>query len=344
MDTNRIIRIILTAVLGLIFLVILITGANIFFFWSIFNWLQGIIGQISGWDGLFAKGIAALLMTGVVVLPLGSLLKAWMPIPQKHKSLYRAAAFAIIAVFFLVIFFAGRNTFFDPATGKPVKYYSENPEGGYKFYSKPGFDPVTGDELKVVTKEIILKSKGLYRPPPEPAKVYPPEPRKTPPPEKSTSYQEPPEMEKPKQTEPKAYVIEPEPLTTSKPDHGQRVITTAVPRETAKEVPRTYVPKTAHKEPAPVDTRCFVTLSNSSNNSFVLLRQNGTRVLDLGSHCKVALKMEPGTYYLRNVINKHEQTTVEVPNGKTLLFEVKQKPVNVAKNYRAPVKRYVRHY
>ena len=60
--------------------------------------------------------------------------------------------------------FLSKNVFFNPNTGAPLKYYSITPDGEYKFYSSGGFDPVTGDTLKIVTKEIVLK----YLKPPKP--------------------------------------------------------------------------------------------------------------------------------------------------------------------------------
>jgi|GEM_PF-1708934 len=156
----KIARIVALGILGLIILIALITGANILFFWSIFNWLQNTIHGFTGWDVQISKGIAAFLVAIIVALPLGRFLLAYTPIPQKNKTLYRSLTAVVIALFFLFIWFGSQNTYFDSQTGKPLKYYSISPNGTYHFFSAPGFDPVTGDRLEPVTKEIVLKSKG----------------------------------------------------------------------------------------------------------------------------------------------------------------------------------------
>jgi hypothetical protein len=159
-DTSRIIRTILLIVLGLLLLIALLTGANILFFWSIFSWLQNTIQINAGLDGTLAKGIAAIIMAGVVMLPLGKLLISFSPIPQKQKGLYRAIIFICISIFFFFIYFGGEKTYFNNQTGEAMKYYSISPNGSYRFFSEPGYDPETGDALKIVSKETILRMQG----------------------------------------------------------------------------------------------------------------------------------------------------------------------------------------
>lgn len=43
--------------------------------------------------------------------------------------------------------------YFDPLTGKPLAWYAKRPEG-IALFSMPGFDPVTGDKLRSITKEV----------------------------------------------------------------------------------------------------------------------------------------------------------------------------------------------
>lgn len=136
-----------------------ITGVNIFFFWSIFDWFQGLI-VIAGVNPLAAKAIASLLLAIVVMLPLGKMALSFTPIPQKNKRLYRALIFVLIGVFFICTTLGTRNAFFDSRKGEPLKYYSET-NGKIKIFSAPGFDPETGDSLLPVTKEVVLRSKGI---------------------------------------------------------------------------------------------------------------------------------------------------------------------------------------
>ena len=159
---KKFIRNAVLVIIGLFLLFLLLTGGNLLFFWSIFNWIQGGVRGITGLDVQLSKALAALLLAVLVMLPFGRMALAFTPLPEKKKSLYRALVFGGIAVFFLFAYLASKNTFFDPETGKPVKYYSQLPNGEYKFYSEPGFDPFTGDSLKKVTPEVSMKSNGFW--------------------------------------------------------------------------------------------------------------------------------------------------------------------------------------
>jgi tetratricopeptide (TPR) repeat protein len=44
---------------------------------------------------------------------------------------------------------------FDPISGEPRVWYSQNGTGEYQFYDNPGYDPRTGEPLAVVTRDII---------------------------------------------------------------------------------------------------------------------------------------------------------------------------------------------
>ncbi len=46
-------------------------------------------------------------------------------------------------------------SFFDSATGKPQVWYWRGPNGDYVFFDNQGFYPPTGDELKVINKDVI---------------------------------------------------------------------------------------------------------------------------------------------------------------------------------------------
>jgi hypothetical protein len=47
--------------------------------------------------------------------------------------------------------------FFDPTTGSAKVWYSRNDRGEYEFYDGPGFHPRTGDQFKLVTREVIAE-------------------------------------------------------------------------------------------------------------------------------------------------------------------------------------------
>ena len=43
---------------------------------------------------------------------------------------------------------------FNPITGDPQVWYYQYPDGGFEFYDKPGYHPITGDPLKPATNQI----------------------------------------------------------------------------------------------------------------------------------------------------------------------------------------------
>lgn len=168
---------------GIIILILIIvlgilTVLNIVTFVAVFNWVQHGVYRVTGLDPALAKAIAAILVAVIVAFPLGAIVKSFTPIPQKNKGAYRSSIFLVIAVVFLFIYFGGKKTFFDPQTGESIKYYIQYPNGKYKISTEPGYDPVTGEKLKRVTKEVALKLAGLEEEPEpiEPVETFQPEP------------------------------------------------------------------------------------------------------------------------------------------------------------------------
>lgn len=167
---------IITKVIGVIVILIIIfvifSILQLGFLLSIFDWLAGQVRLATGLDMRLVKGITSLLMAGIFTLPLGGLFLAFVPIPsflqkgeegenKKKKNIKRRAkrvlVMLIFAAFFFSYYFVSQDVYFNPSTGESLRYYSVSPYGEYQFYSTTGFDPVTGDELLPVTKDIILK-------------------------------------------------------------------------------------------------------------------------------------------------------------------------------------------
>lgn len=151
------------ALVSIFLAVLLFTGGNVLMFWSIFSWVQGSIHVITGLDVQLSNIFAALTLAVIVMFPFVRTLLAFTPIPQERKHVYRSLVFLGIAVFFGLTYWASRSTYFDPETGQPVKYYSQLPSGEYRFYSEPGYDPLTGDTLQEVTPEVSMRSSGLWK-------------------------------------------------------------------------------------------------------------------------------------------------------------------------------------
>lgn len=155
----KIIKTILNYIVTVVVILAVITGVNILFFWTIFNWIQNLIHIIIGCDVFYAKALTAFFLAAVVMFPFRKVISSFLPVPQKNKRMYRPLIFVVIGILFLLLFWGSKDTYFDVKTGKALKYYSVLPNGKYRVYSEPGFDPLTGQKLKAVTPEIALKLK-----------------------------------------------------------------------------------------------------------------------------------------------------------------------------------------
>ena len=49
------------------------------------------------------------------------------------------------------------HTFFDEKTGNPRTWFWKNSDGEYEFYDAPGFHPRSGDQLTVLSKDLVIK-------------------------------------------------------------------------------------------------------------------------------------------------------------------------------------------
>lgn len=303
MDLKKIVRtVIITAVILVITIVIIALG-NIAFFVSIFNWLQRSIHNVTGLDSTLAKGIAAFLVAVVIAFPLFGMVMSFMPIPQKNKGWYRAAVFMLVAAFFLFQYFGGQNTYFNPTTGLPEKYYSIGLQGEYRFFSEPGYDPVTGDKLKTVTREIIEKFKKPPKPAPSPPiiinQVKPtPPPIVTPPPapkvEPVAQYQEP--------------IKEPEPVVQNKPE------------ETSYSPPLTTETNYVTTPEKPIS--CQVTFNNTGNVTISIYDGEQSLMFSMFAGNRRTEHLNPGKYYFKS-FNGDRLQAFEVLNQETEIINLK---------------------
>jgi hypothetical protein len=292
-DFKGILRKVLIGIIVLGIIIALTTGANVWFFWSIFNWLQTFVHAISGLDAPLAKAVAAILMIAVVMLPLGKVVLSFGPLPQKNKGLYRSLVFIVVCLFFTAMYFGSKETYFDPTTGKAMKYYSLSPTGEYKFYSEPGFDPLTGDKLKVATKTIILDSKGLL-PGKKAAPVVAPTPVQTYVPAAVSS---------------PVSVLD---VTTTKPADIKRHSKKAVKHQRNYETNYDYHPvkqvdpvmpsqvakpeETVYASQQPIETKSLVHFDNKSSETITITNYSSYVLFKIGPYCSLSKKMEPGTY------------------------------------------------
>lgn len=359
-NATKIMRIALLAALSLIFLIALITGANILFFWSIFDWFCGTITNTTGIDNQLAKGLAALIMAALMMFPMGKLGMAFMPIPQKNKKVYRSLVFIGIAIFFLFLYFGGQNTYFDRQTGKALKYYSISPSGTYKFFSLPGYDPVTGDTLKAVTKEVILESKGFGKKieaqpytNPNPKYNYVP-PTISPPTQKTeiqdsppspVTYQKPepekPDYSVPKQTQPKTEA------TVSSPDsyidESEPINTPLISDQQTNAVQGGGSTGIRSKQYTPNNTEEYygmLSFNNQSNDIIWVENSSHNRVATLLPMYKIVIYLPVGNYRFTNN-NGSSYIMFTIPKGETRYLDnlsVSERPKSID-SYPAPSSR-----
>ena len=301
---EKIIRNVVVAIVIIISLLVLIAIGNIAFFVSIFNWVQHSIHIITGLDTPLAKGIAALFLAAVVAFPLFGIILAFTPIPQENKGLYRAAVFIFAAIFFFFTYFGGKNTYFNPETGTPTKYYSIGFDGEYKFYSNPGYDPKTGEKLKIVTREVLEKIKKK----PEPPKIIERETFSHPS-VISNSAPDPAPIQQP--VSETVSLPAPEPISESAPEQryssgdfsNQRTAQPTVSK-------RSYNPEYNKKSSV-----CDVTFKNTTRSVFIIANTNQRELFRVKPSSNHVVQLPSGKYFFK-IAGNHSWSGLYVPSNR----------------------------
>lgn len=159
-DYSKLLKKVIIAVAVIAIFIVLLATGQILFLLQIFGWIENQVRTLTGLDMMLVKGITAVLLSLILILPIGGFILSFFPIPQKNKKIKQFAVIAIFALLFFASYFSSSNVFFDPVTGAPLKYYSINPRGEYKFYSSNGYDPLTGDSLRSINKEVVINYLG----------------------------------------------------------------------------------------------------------------------------------------------------------------------------------------
>lgn len=324
-EMNKILKIISMSVVALIILIILITGANILFFWSILNWFQNIVSATTGLDGPLAKGVAAIFLGLIVIVPMGKMLLSFSPIPIKNKNYYRAIIFGFIALFSFFTYFGGKNIYFNPQTGKAEKYYSVSSSGEYKFFSEPGYDPLTGDKLQVVTKEVVLKSKNLF--PEKKVNDYQPPIRQ----ERTPKSLPPTSNSEPEESVPELKTDENLSNNSNSGVNSQQTDPTSSrvrPADNYNYQPRNYLqPKRAELKAENNNTTYYsgnrnnVQLKNSSLEDVIILNSFKEVVTKISAQKIMSLEMNPGKYFLMWP-RTNKLTPFFVPENKNYVLQI----------------------
>lgn len=154
---SKLLRKILIGLIIVVIFLILLAAGQITFLLQLFGWIENKVRMFTGLDMLLVRGITAILMATILILPIGGFILSFFPVPQKNKKWKQFTVLMVFAALFFASYFSSQNVFFDPGTGTPMKYYSISPSGEYKFYSSAGYDPLTGDSLLGVDRDVVLK-------------------------------------------------------------------------------------------------------------------------------------------------------------------------------------------
>ncbi len=146
----RITRLILTGltilVVLFVFLAFLRVGIGFWLYSKIDTWATVRLGL-----DYYAAQLVTTIIVAVVAILLPSF--AWYSLLGKQKASGTAAMIGGQALVFLLVYTVGQDVYFDRSTGKPLRYYTDTPDGR-QFSFTPGFDPKYGIEFKPYTKEI----------------------------------------------------------------------------------------------------------------------------------------------------------------------------------------------
>lgn len=139
---------------GVIVLFFLVRAAEFFWAYQIYAWTFDAIRSGTGLDSGLARPIAILLTVAIYLsIPtIGIFL-----LTRRHQR----EAFLILGLglplVLLLMYLLGRGVYFNPLTGQPVKHYHIDRAGQVEIFSQDGFHPKTGERLRPITPEIVVK-------------------------------------------------------------------------------------------------------------------------------------------------------------------------------------------
>ncbi len=132
------------------------------FFWAYqtFVWISNSIRSSTGLDRGLANPLAVFL-TVVFYLSIPSLV-VFLLTRQRTREAFLLLGVGLPLIL-LLMHVLGRDVYFDPSTGAPLKYYHVDHLGKIDVASQDGFDPKTGDRLRPVTRDTVLKYEAQRR-------------------------------------------------------------------------------------------------------------------------------------------------------------------------------------
>lgn len=151
-----VVAIIVLILLGLTFL-----PTKLWIIKSVYFYVVDEIVSVTGFNRQLSGGIVLLLL-----LPLIWVIPVLFKRTHRNNKLAWATVLIYISVFFISMFFIGRGKYFKHRDKTPLQWYALT-DKGLKLYDSPGFDPVSGIELKPVTPDIVRRIDLLKQGDPE---------------------------------------------------------------------------------------------------------------------------------------------------------------------------------
>jgi len=132
------------------------------FFWvyQVYMWVLNGIRSGTSLDAGLARPLAILLTVAVYlsVPTIGVFL-----LTQRRKREALLLLGIGLPLILLLMYVLGRNVYFNPLTGDPAKYYHIDRGGLVEIFSQDGFHPKTGERLRPITREIVVKYEAQRR-------------------------------------------------------------------------------------------------------------------------------------------------------------------------------------
>jgi hypothetical protein len=145
---------------GVIALFFLVRAAEFFWIYQVYSWTFDAIRSGTGLDAGLARPLAVLLTVAIYlsVPTIGIFLLTRQR--QREALLILGLGLPLLL---LLMYLLGRDVYFNPLTGQPVKYYHIDRAGQVEVFSQDGFHPKTGERLRAITREIVVKYEAQRR-------------------------------------------------------------------------------------------------------------------------------------------------------------------------------------
>ena len=146
---RNIIRLIVTALAILLFILSAFALIRAGVFYSLYTWVLAHVIELTGFDVWASRAITLLAVAMLWSLPWHVLVLPWIGRAGRRV----ATLFIVTALAMASIEFVTRDVYFSRTDGRPLRYFIQTLDG-YKFAAAPGTDPVYGIPYQPITAEV----------------------------------------------------------------------------------------------------------------------------------------------------------------------------------------------